>query len=587
MTSQNVNLVTASLIIQELVRCGVAQFIITPGSRSTPLVLAAADHAQSVVHYDERGAAFYAVGYGKTAHQPAVLICTSGTAVANYYPAIIEASLSCIPLILLTSDRPVELRDTGAPQAMNQVRIFGSYLRWSFDLPGFDEAIHPEMILTTIDQGYYRACRTPQGPVQINVMFREPFTPDKHTSSFPLPASLQRWQTSKKPYTEYSAPNQCIQKTTIDRIIDKIQQAQRGIIIAGYLPVRTNKGAFYDCIQKLQWPLFADITSGLRFHPDVSQLVLTHYDSFLRNPEFRKQVSPDLILHFGNTPVSKYLLKYIQESRTEYIHVAHHPYRIDPHHMITERCEADAEEIVTAISAVTPKSGSAILSALLKAEACSRELILQNMNTGVPLTEYAIANVIGAKAPPNSGLYLANSMPVRDADGFMAPASEAITVSANRGVNGIDGTISTAAGFAAGLQQPVTVIMGDLAFLHDMNALTIVHKSKIPLIIILINNNGGGIFSFLPIAEYQQHFEQYFGTPHGMSFQGAAELFAIPYRNPQDIIQLQNDYADAVHSGMSTIIEIRSDRVRNAAAHKQLWESICKEVSLIPPAEYV
>lgn len=578
------NRIWSGLVIEELVRCGVTTLCISPGSRSAPLVIAAAENTRAftLVHTDERGAAFYAMGYAKATGRPAALICTSGTAVANYFPAVIEASQSAVPLLILSSDRPVELRDTRSPQTINQVNIFGDYLRWHFDLPAPDTAVSPSFLLTTVDQAVYRAVSRPAGPVQINCQFREPLISDRQKGYWDTYLSvLDQWQKTGRPFTTYAKSESIPSTEEVARIWEIIGRSKNGVLIAGQLSAGTDKEAIIRLASELGWPLLADINSGIRFACSASESahnVVAHYDLYLRMEKFRKKFSPDLILHMGGMPVSKSLNQYVEESHAEYVVVNAHPFRQDPMSRVTQRIEANPARFALQLSERIQKIPSGLTGILCKVEEISRTVIRDSVLPLDDISEWAVSHIIFESVAEDSGIYLSNSLPVREADAFAACSHKRLAVGCNRGANGIDGTIASAIGFAAGLNRPTTLLIGDLAVLHDINSLALIKKIEVPVTIVLVNNDGGGIFSFLPVAKLTEYFERYFVTPHGLKFKKAAELFRLPYESPESLSSFRRVYQRAIDSGTSSIIEVHTERDRNRVEYEMIWKKVSEKV---------
>jgi len=568
------NRIWSGLVIEELVRCGVTTLCISPGSRSAPLVIAAAENTRAftLVHTDERGAAFYAMGYAKATGRPAALICTSGTAVANYFPAVIEASQSAVPLLILSSDRPVELRDTRSPQTINQVNIFGDYLRWHFDLPAPDTAVSPSFLLTTVDQAVYRAVSRPAGPVQINCQFREPLISDREKGYWDTYLSvLDQWQKTGRPFTTYAKSESIPSTEEVARIWEIIGRSKNGVLIAGQLSAGTDKEAIIRLASELGWPLLADINSGIRFACSASgsaHNVVAHYDLYLRMEKFRKKFSPDLILHLGAMPVSKSLNQYVEESHAEYVVVNAHPFRQDPMSRVTQRIEANPARFALQLSERIQKIPSGLTDIFCKAEEISRTVIRDSVLPLDDISEWAVSHIIFESVAEDSGIYLSNSLPVREADAFAACSHKRLAVGCNRGANGIDGTIASAIGFAAGLNRPTTLLIGDLAVLHDINSLALIKKIEVPVTIVLVNNDGGGIFSFLPVAKLTEYFERYFVTPHGLKFKKAAELFRLPYESPESLSSFR----------MASIIEVHTERDKNRVEYEMIWKKVSEKV---------
>ncbi len=577
MNPANINYLWSEILVEELVRNGVRRFVISPGSRNSPLVLAAANHAEAetTVHTDERGAAFYAQGYAKSGGKAAALIATSGTAVANFYPAVCEASQSAIPMILLTADRPVELRDTGAPQTMKQANIYGDYVRWSLDLPCPTTEIKPQFVLTTVDQAVHRATRSPAGPVQLNCQFREPLAPQGSGEDFTnYMRPLDQWEKSDRPFTEYSVPKLRINPEELEEIIDKIAHSKRGLIVGGPMPAFAKRENIRQIAARLKMPVLADVASGLRFGRGVAENVMAHYDYVLREEAFCENNLPDLVLHFGGMPTSTPLNRYLKKSSPEYIYVNNTPFRQDPLHQVTRRLEMEPDEFCKLLADRNVDSASDLLPDFQKAERIAAETLGSLLSAEQGCSELGIARSIINNLPENHNLYLANSMPIRDADASGLKRDAAMQVGFNRGVNGIDGTLASAAGFAAGNGRPTTALLGDLALLHDLNSLLLVRNSGFPITVVVLNNNGGGIFSFLPIAEKNPHFEEFFGTPQNVTFEHAAAQFGLDYHKPHSMAEFEAVYREAVSVHKSALIEIQTERNANREAHKRIWQRV-------------
>ena len=341
MNTDNVSLnqCWAQLIIEELLRCGVNYICIAPGSRSTPLVVAAARHPniQTFIGHDERSLGFHALGYARATKSPAVIITTSGTAVANLYPAVVEAHSDSVPMLILTADRPPELIDTGANQTIRQDRFFGTYARWYADLPCPDNNIPPEMILTTVDQAVYRSKTGSPGPVHLNCRYREPLEP----SACPVPAEyiskLQTWRNSQNPYTCYLSPKQTLSQTHIQSLTELIENTNDGMIVVGRLTSEEQIKAVFELAHRTQWTTYADISSGLRFSTLPLHLI-RYYDQQLLSEQFNEHTKPSVVLHFGSHTTSKRLWQYFDENRPRrYIVIKETPDRYDPAHYVTDQ----------------------------------------------------------------------------------------------------------------------------------------------------------------------------------------------------------------------------------------------------------
>ena len=571
MTSQSIpkaNLLWATLIVEELVRSGVGLFCVAPGSRSTPLIaaLAANPRAKSLVHFDERGTAFAALGYARATGGPAAWITTSGTAVANGLPALVEASVDGVPLIALTADRPPELRQTGANQTVDQPDIFGDFVRWRFDLPAPDLEIDPAVVLTTVDQAVYRSRRAPSGPVHLNLMFREPFLPDPGEAPPQGPAS---WRKSARPYTVYAATKPAVSGAEIADLRDALGSVERGLVVAGRLASREQGEAVARLAGALDWPLLPDIGSQIRLGPG-SPNAIAHYDALLANEPFANEHAPEAVLHVGGRALSKRLEKFVAEARPNpHAVVRENPFRLDPGHRVTHSVEADVVDFCAALGGVAqPSRNGGWLAGWREASAgMGRSLDLLLPGAG-DLTEPLVSRLVSRHAPEGSALVVANSMPIRDLDTFAAPDGAPLPVAANRGASGIDGTVATAAGFARGSEGPVTLVIGDLALLHDLNSLAMLRD--LPVTVVVLNNDGGGIFSFLPVAGHREFFEPYFGTPQGVTFEPAALMFGLGHESPRTADQFVEAYRTALAHGGPTLIEVKTDREENLTLHREM-----------------
>ncbi len=565
LNAPNLNLLAAELLIEELLRCGVDCFCVAPGSRSAPLALAVARRAadKAHVHFDERGAAFFALGHARATGRPAAVITTSGTAVANLLPAVVEASMDGVPLLLLTADRPPELRAAGANQTIEQPGIFGRYIRWQFDLPCPAENFPLTALLTTADQAVFRSQYPLAGPVHLNCMFREPLGPQR--VAYPRRALLKplaRWLASAQPFTRYAAPQAAPAADDVASIAKICAGARRGLVIVGRLLCRPPSVALKKFLQQLGWPVLADIQSQLR-GTGLAE-VITHADLLLLSPKLRKKFQPDVVLHLGGGYVSRRIADFLRDSAPQqHILINPSPARLDPAHQVTCRVVAGVDEFCAALARRLPRQTRSNLAAWRRAGAAAGKLLAAQSDK---LTEPAIARWLASALPAEHALLLGNSMPIRDANMFAAVTR----VVANRGASGIDGLIATAAGFAAGRGRPVTALIGDLALLHDLNSLALLATGKAPVVLIVINNNGGGIFSFLPVAQSGAAFERFFGTPHNLTFSAAAQQFGLAYAAPKTIAALHDAYRAACARGGPALLELRTTRRQNHADHLAL-----------------
>jgi 2-succinyl-5-enolpyruvyl-6-hydroxy-3-cyclohexene-1-carboxylate synthase len=540
----------AKQIVEHLVELGVHYFCLSPGSRSTPLAIAIAGHplARSLVHFDERGMAFHALGYAKASKSPVALLVTSGTAVGNIFPAVMEASVSRIPLILLTADRPPELRDCGANQTADQVKIFQDYVRWQVDLPCPDDVLPAGYLGSTLAQAVYRSTQIPKGPVHVNCMLREPFFTPPSGRSF-------------REATHYEEASTYLPESTILSWTQKLSVFEKGIIVVGALDAPTLE-PIYALAEKLDWPILADIISGARSTGPFKQLI-PHYELILKT---QPDLKPDAILHFGDRFVSKTLLEWMDKLELSfYALVAAHPSRHDPKHLVTHRVVCDP---LVFCEAVTPHLVNSV--SWCEEWQAHAERIEEQLDECFPpsVSEPGVVRFINDHLPSDWALFLANSMPIRDADNFFFPKRKMGPVFSNRGISGIDGNIATAVGIAGACKRPTLALLGDQTFLHDLNSLAQVKKSEVPVILLIFNNGGGGIFSFLPVAQKTDCFEEYFAGAHSLTFEHAAALFDIPY---------SRNWEELIHQKHSCIIEVTTCRKENVQLHQQIVQHLLGE----------
>jgi 2-succinyl-5-enolpyruvyl-6-hydroxy-3-cyclohexene-1-carboxylate synthase len=543
----------AQQIIAHLVNHGVRRLCFSPGLRSSPLALSAArePRLEKLIHFDERSMAFHAYGYAKGSKTPVAILTTSGSAAGHVFPAVMEAYHDHVPLIILTADRPTELQDCMANQACDQVKFFGPYVRWYAEIPVAQPGLSDEWLGTTVAQAIFRATQSPPGPVHLNCQFREPF----FTSETYHPS----------PSTHYEPSYPRVAPATVQKWAEKLSSFQKGVVIAGGMPALQRTDSILPFAEKLGWPVLADLTSGLRTQASQATLI-PYYVDLLKSVS---HLQPDCILHLGDRVTSKPLLTWISESKpSTYLMVANHPFRHDPFHQVTHRIMTD------------PQLFCDELLPLISTSTCSLEewkslsgLLEENLETVIsPLSEPGIIRYLHHHLPSHYALYCSNSMPVRDADRLFFPKLHRGPIFGQRGLSGIDGNIAAAIGLAEGTERPLVALLGDLAALHDLNSLAQLRHSKIPVILLVINNGGGGIFSFLPSlvqhAEPQEIFEQYIAGAHEWTFSKAAEMFKIPYLALSDPAQLHQ----ALREEKTILIEFFSSRANNVISHQAIDE---------------
>ncbi len=537
-TTQQLNRQWSEHIINCCLQRGVDTFFLAPGSRCTPLTLAIANTGRASVqqHFDERALCFAALGYGRATHRAAAVVCTSGTAVANFLPAVVEASLDGIPLLLLTADRPPELREAGANQTIDQTKIFGHYVRWFFDLPCPTGDVSTRFVQSTVVHAIERAV---DGPVHLNLMFREPLSASETVAVKPGDIPPRLTANNETGYTfDLDGGNTIV---------------TLGACRAG------DAAAARDLAQRLSTPLLADVASGIR--------TLAYDLQLLRNDN----PPADTVIHVGGRITSKRWLQFLERNPPrQFIHLSARDTRIDPMHHLVQRVIGSIPALCKGIRLKEPTEAD--FAAVWRNNSCeTRRAVDQLLSATAGLSEPTVARSIAKLLPADHGLYLGNSMPVRDMDAFgVWPEDQYRPVAANRGASGIDGLVASTCGFAVGSGVVTTAFIGDLSLLHDLNSLAMVASSRTPIVIVVVNNDGGGIFHFLPVAEQTEHFESFFGTPHGIQLSRAAEVFGLDCCSPQSITEFELDYQNALCKSRSTLIEVRTDRTENLDLHRKI-----------------
>ncbi len=558
----NIQALWGRLLVDRLVALGVRRWVIAPGSRSSPLVRAAAlnDDADVRIRIDERGAAFHALGIARGSGQPAAVITTSGTAVANLLPAVVEASMDFVPLIVLTADRPPELLDCGANQAIDQPGIFGGYTRWAIDLPVPDDTVPAATVESAAKRAYESALGARAGhvagPVHVNCPFREPLAP---TEAAWDPACLETRAT------------QACEAALEPRGADPHRPGGRGLLIVGAIPLADRErtvAAAASLAASLGWPWTADIRSGGRLG-NVSPNYVAHMDRLVG------AYAPDTVIQLGHRLTSKRLQQHLDADKQKtYILVDAHSAALDPGHTITDAIVADPATWCAAVAEGVDAADGVDLEALRERSARVDAILANALDRGIGLSEPFVARWLSKHMREEHGLFLSSSMPIRDVQHFAAWDGPNLPVDANRGASGIDGVVSTAAGFAEGLGAPTTLLIGDLALLHDINALGCLQYLEQPLTIVVCNNGGGSIFSFLPIARHEDIFSPYFDTPHDLNFEGAASMFGMRYFRVHDRDGFKDAYRIAVALPDRALIEVTSSLDDNVRQHQALEQAI-------------
>jgi 2-succinyl-5-enolpyruvyl-6-hydroxy-3-cyclohexene-1-carboxylate synthase len=570
--SRNPNAIWAEIFVDELAYNGLTAVCLAPGSRSTPLALAFYDHPaiQIYLHLDERSAAFFALGMALAQDKPVALLCTSGTATANFHPAIIEALMSEVPLLVLTADRPPELRHSGANQTVDQVKMFGDHVLWSLDV-ALPQTGAPPILLrslrTLAARVLARANGMKKGPVHINFPFRKPLQ-STDPQSWPHAFAEEK---GERPFTQIMRGALQPTQAQIDWAGEVLQNHPRGLIICG---PRCPGGDFVQALSQLSaecgYPILADPLSGLRFGPHVaSTAVLGGYETFLQgNQAFPP---PDVILRFGAVPTSKWLNKYLSRSDPVYhIHIRESGSWADQDHRTRQFLQVDPIALCHDLAgSVTRAIDHHWQQQWLETESICWSTVEASLQT-IGFDGSVVADVLDL-LPTDATLFVGNSLAIRHVDQFGQPRTEPFRLFANRGASGIDGNISTGLGIAAVSGGPNVLLVGDITFFHDSNGLMAINQQAISdVTIVLLNNNGGGIFRRLPIAQFKTPFEELFLTPHNLDFAPLAAMYGIEYTLIVDRTAFKAALNESIATPNPTIIEVRTDSRKDESIRRQI-----------------
>ena len=559
-------------MVETLNRLGLTTAIICPGSRSTPLTIALVRHPniETIPILDERSAAFFALGCAKRLHQPVAIICTSGTAGANFFPAVIEAKESHIPLIVLTADRPPEMRACASGQTIDQQKLFSHFVN------GYGEMAIPNIDLLgyarqTMVNAWVQTLSPIPGPFHLNCPFRDPLAP--------LSESVEQQQLDENSFFAAFLPpmlRQISQPLLPKKLLEHWSRSQQGIIIAG--PAQPQDPENYCCAlaqlsRALGWPVLAESLSPLRNYQSLNPYLISTYDSLLRHNA--DALIPDYVIQIGPLPTSKVLRQWLYQHQPLTYQVTPHPLNVDPLHGRTQRLEISVEHLgeLVASEKMLQKPDNQISPYCQNWIDCDRSLqykLTQTLQEIKTPFEGKISWLLAQYLPSDTPLIIANSMPIRDMESFWQPNDRHIRPYFSRGANGIDGTLSTAMGIAHNNRNSL-LLTGDLAFLHDTNGLLNARYLNGSLTVILINNQGGGIFEMLPIANFEPPFEKYFATPQTVNIAGLCDAYAVQHILIKTWEQLTNQIKDLAlpdHPSLR-ILEFSTDR--KADAH---WRKI-------------
>jgi 2-succinyl-5-enolpyruvyl-6-hydroxy-3-cyclohexene-1-carboxylate synthase len=585
MVAPNRNTLWGRIVADELAASGVTATCIAPGSRSTPLTVAISDHPDIEVFsiLDERSAAFFALGRGRRTGEPTAILCTSGTAAANFHPAVIEAHQSRVPLVVLTADRPPELQDSGANQTIDQHDLYGDAVRWERTLPEPEPTARKlRSLRTTVCRGVARSTGTPAGPVHLNCPFRKPLepievegdVPDSLADEAPLAVDGR-----DGPFVETRQGRPELDESALSDLAARVRDAERGLLVAGPADSPPVDGdALADLAAATGFPILADPLSGVRFGSHVRRddvTVCGGYDSYLdgRGEEPPVAAAPDLVLRVGASPTSKVLRHYLRDNASEQVVVDPAGGWREAEFTATDLVVADpsrlARRLTDRVDGDETSATDDYREQFAAAEADYWDLLADARSDET--FEGEVLAEVAATAPDPATVFVSNSMPVRDLDRFGRPRAGNLTVLGNRGASGIDGITSTALGAGSATDDPLVLVTGDLAYFHDMNGLLSVARCGVDATIVVVNNDGGGIFHILPIEDFDPPFTEQFKTPHGLDFEPTGDLYGLEFTRVQPD-EFRDRFAESVTRGGTQVIEVAFDAGASHRARERIHE---------------
>lgn len=543
------------------------------------------------MHIDERSGAFFALGLARALNEPVALLCTSGTAAANFLPAVVEARSAGVPLLVLTADRPPELRDIGAAQTIDQNRLYGAHAKW------FVEVALPEATpgllryaRTLAARAISTAMTTPAGPVHLNFPFREPLVPTQIDPPVGLTeedALAWSGKADGTPWVSVAHSIHAVEAETVEGLAEKLRDSERPLIVCGPQHDTALATPLAKLAASIGAPLLVDPLSQLRWGSHDRSSLIDRYDASLRHDATAASLEPDFVLRIGGVPTSKALGQYLQRHDKAHHAVVDAARWPDPLMLADEMIHSDPRHLCEQLIAILGDDGathrrSPWLNRWKSVETAACGAIkTHSASLDEPFEGRALADIV-ACLPDGATLVASSSMPVRDLDAFAAGDERQIRVLSNRGANGIDGVVSTALGAAAASAMtnggPLVLVIGDLALYHDMNGLMAARLHAFDATIVVLNNDGGGIFSFLPQATQATHFEELWGTPHGLTFGPVAELYGAEYHDVSDSDSLRRSVTASIAGGGLHIVEMRTDRARNVELHRDAWAAVFAEL---------
>ncbi|MBW3619404.1 MAG: 2-succinyl-5-enolpyruvyl-6-hydroxy-3-cyclohexene-1-carboxylic-acid synthase [Actinobacteria bacterium] len=570
----------ALVVADELARCGVTDAVLSPGSRSTALALVLAEDPRLRLHVqlDERSAGFVAVGLARATGRPAAVVTTSGSATANLHPAVVEADHGRVPLLVLTTDRPPELRHTASNQTIDQLRLYGTAVRWFCEL-GVPED-RPGVVAywrSTLSRAYAEATgiRDAPGPVHCNLAFREPTVPETDDGRSRVEHAFRQdlagrpggdaWVTTTRPPAQLAPEH-------VAALAERIAGTERGLVVLGDSPAELAPAL--DLAERAGWPVVAEPLSNAR----LDERALTHAAQLTAVPTFAARHRPDLVLRIGRTGLSRGVARLLGPDVPQLLIDASGAW-LDPERAVAELLVADPSRTCAAVATtLAAPAGSAWLDAWRTADRAAAGAVAGILDAGDAPTEPRTARDVAAAVPDGGTLVVASSMPIRDLDGHLRPR-RGLRILGNRGASGIDGFVSTALGVALAGPPPTVALCGDLSLLHDANGFLLApDAASVDCTFVVVDNDGGGIFSFLPQARYPASFERVFATPHGRDLADLARFSRLPHERVTSADALPDAVRASVAAGGIRILEVRTDREANVLLHQRIQDAVAAVV---------
>jgi 2-succinyl-5-enolpyruvyl-6-hydroxy-3-cyclohexene-1-carboxylate synthase len=587
MSAPNRNTLWAETLVEEFVAGGVDAVCVAPGSRSTPLVVALADHPEVTVfsHLDERSAAFFALGRGRRTGRPTPVVCTSGTAGANLHPAVLEASESRVPLLVLTADRPPALHDSGANQTTDQHDLYGDAVRYGRTLP--EPEADPRKLRSlrvTAARALAETTGRPPGPVHLNIPFRKPLEPTPvpgDVGDLPSEAPLAATGRDGRPFVATTRGESRVPARERERLAAALAGAERGLVVCGPADAPTPaREALAALAGATGFPVLADPLSGHRFGPQVAVTpVCGGYDSYLDGAD--GWPDPELVVRFGASPTSKTLRKYLAGTDARQVVVDPAGGWREAEFTASDLVAADPTPLARDLAGTLDGADSADAAYRERFAAAEREYWALVDDATTRFFEGAVLATVARRCPDPATVFVSNSMPVRDLDRFGRPRDADLRVLGNRGVSGIDGITSTALGAGSATDDPLVLVTGDLAFYHDMNGLLALTRCGVDATIVLVDNDGGGIFHMLPIESFDPPFTEQFRTPHGLDFEPAGDIYGFAFERfdrDRGLSAFGDAFEASVGAPGTQVLAVELDGERSHRTREEIHERVLEKV---------